>query len=241
MKQKAQTVFQRYEKKYLLSDSQLEAFMQGMQPYVKPDEYARYTICSLYYDTDSYELARASLEKPQYKEKLRLRSYGVPRAGDPVFLELKKKFDGVVYKRRAEMSLEESSAYFHRRGQDGQGQIMREIGYFTDLYPVKPKAFIAYDRTAFCGIEDSELRITFDKNVRWRASALELSMGDWGAPLLPPGKILMEIKIPGAAPLWLSRLLAELKIYPGSFSKYGQCYKEHLIHDFLRKGVHVCA
>jgi hypothetical protein len=242
MEQKVQSVFKRYEKKYLLDNRQFDALKNSLGNYMTQDSYGNYTICNIYFDTEDYLLARLSIERPDYKEKLRLRSYGVPKETDPVFAEIKRKCDGVVYKRRVAMTGEEASSYFFKgRHPIGDDQIMHEIDWFMNLYHPVPKAFIAYERTALSGRENRELRVTFDKNIRWRSTALDLSQGDWGAPLLPPGKTLIEIKIPGASPLWLSHLLAELKIYPTSLSKYGNCYKEHLIHNFLRSGVFICA
>ena len=88
--------FRRYEKKYFLSPRQQEQLLQRIAPYIKEDAFDSYTICNIYYDTPDWRLIRASLEKPAYKEKLRVRSYGVPTETDRVFVELKRKFDGVV-------------------------------------------------------------------------------------------------------------------------------------------------
>lgn len=217
--------FERYEKKYLLTPRTYEALRARLVPYVTADAYGAYTVCNLYYDTPDYRLIRASIEGPAYKEKLRLRSYGVPGDGDPVFLELKKKCDGVVYKRRATMTLEQL-----REGALEDSQVLREIGWFMRVYnnPI-PRVYIAYDREAFCGLEEPGLRLTFDQGIRWRQSTLDLAKGTWGNPLLDRGEVLLEIKIPGAMPVWLCRLLSEMEIYPVSFSKYGMCYKKCLI------------
>lgn len=223
--------FSRYEKKYMLTSGQLAAMLRGMADHMVEDAYGRYTICNVYYDTDDYQLIRTSLEKPVYKEKLRVRSYGVPGDGDSVFVELKKKFDGVVYKRRVVLDADCAVRYVN----DGvvpaqENQICHEIDWFMQSYQPTPKVFIAYDRSAFAGKEDPELRITFDTNLRWRDTELDLRAGDHGALFLPEGKTLMEIKIPGTAPVWLAHLLSEIGAFPTSFSKYGSCYKQHLIH-----------
>ncbi len=240
MAQQIESVFQRYEVKYLLNQQQFETLRARLKGYMAMDSYGRHTICNLYFDTDQYTLIRNSIEKPIYKEKLRLRSYGIPQKGDPVFLEIKKKYDGIVYKRRVKMSLEEARNYFRAGLHPAEkGQIMREIDWFIQFYQPKAKAFIAYDRIAFFGQEDSELRLTFDQNIRARSTQLELSQGDWGSPLLQTGQILMEIKIPAGAPLWLSRLLSELNLFPTSFSKYGICYQKLLFQEFSQKEVKV--
>lgn len=244
-KLKIQCSFQRFEKKYLLTREQYAALLEGMGPYMRPDEYGRYTICSVYYDTDSYQLIRVSLEKPVYKEKLRVRSYGVPGDGDTVFVELKKKFHGEVYKRRAVMGAAEAADYLSGAARPPrEGQICHEIDWFLSTYHPTPKAFIAYDREALAGREEAELRVTFDTNLRWRGSDLDLRRGDHGEPLLSGEQILMEIKIPGAAPVWLGHLLSELEVYPASFSKYGTCYRRHLMGqaaEHLTEGAHDCA
>lgn len=243
---KTQFSFQRYEKKYMLAPGQLEQIMAGMEEHMRADEYGRYTICSIYYDTDDFRLIRASLEKPVYKEKLRVRSYGVPKDRDPVFIELKKKCDGIVYKRRVVMEAADAASYL-RDGMapEQEDQICHEIDWFMSSYQPKPKAFIAYDRTAFAGREDPELRITFDTNLRWRDTELDLRAGSYGSPLVPPEQILMEIKIPGAAPVWLAHLLSEAGAFPGSFSKYGTCYAQNLLGARLfeagGKGARCCA
>ena len=224
-----QSCFKRYEKKYLLTQEQYRAMRFGMAQYMKPDEHPRYSISNLYYDTENYDLIRASLEKPVYKEKLRMRSYGVPGSMDKVFVEIKKKYDDVVYKRRVTMELQNAVPYLRgaRRG-DGS-QIGREIDWFLRNYRPEPKVFIAYDREAYAVVDGGELRITFDTALRARSNDLDLRAGDHGVPLLADDRVLMEIKIPGTAPLWLARQLSENSIFPTSFSKYGAYYKQFIL------------
>ena len=234
MAKKIQQSFKRFEKKYLLDPARYNALLDGMAPYMKADEYGSYTICNIYYDTDNFELIRTSLEKPVYKEKLRLRSYGVPTDDKKVFVEIKKKFDHVVYKRRIVLPCAEAVSYLAGEASpQGEDQICREIDWFLKTYQPKPKVFIAYDRMALAGIENEELRITFDTNLRWRDHDLDLRKGDHGQLILPRDCILMEIKIPGTAPVWLSHLLSQVGVFPTSFSKYGTCYKEHLLERSL--------
>ena len=225
-----QCSFERFEIKYLISPEQQQQILKTARRYMRDDEYGRYSICNIYYDTDDFALIRASLDKPVYKEKLRVRSYGVPKDGSRVFVEIKKKYDGVVYKRRTVMSAQDAPLFlcgdFSRS--DG-GQISREIDYFQRRYRTSPQVFIGYDRTALAGIDNSELRMTFDTALRWRRSDPDLRAGDGGMLLLPEDTVLMELKIPGAAPLWLSRLLSELEIYPTSFSKYGAVFRDHIL------------
>ncbi len=232
--------FKRFEKKYLLSARQFELLWERMREHLVPDRYFTSTVCSIYYDSDDYALIRHSLEQPVYKEKLRLRSYNVPAPDGEVFVELKKKFKGVVYKRRARMSAVEAEAYLAGQSRpDEDGQILREIDFFLQTHPVSPKAYIACEREAWVDREEPELRITFDRDLRWRDTDLHLSAGSEGEPLLPDGEVLMEIKIPDAAPLWLAHLLSDLEIFPTSFSKYGTCYRTALLEKYFN-GVIVC-
>ncbi len=209
-----------------------------MKPYMKKDVYGQYTICNIYYDTDDWRLIRASLEKPKYKEKLRVRSYGTAKNDSKVFVEIKKKYDGIVYKRRITCGANEVFDYLNgNQNEADYGQIGREIEWFQQFYHTKPKVFIGYDRLAFAGIEDPELRITFDTNLRWRTDRLDLRYGDYGAPISGYGDVLMEIKIPDTAPLWLSHLLSKAKAYPTSFSKYGACYRYDMPRAKDRKNI----
>ncbi len=222
--------FERYEKKYFLTPVQQKYLINSMQSYMQADDYGKYTICNIYYDTYDWRLVRASVEKPDYKEKLRVRSYGVPKESSKIFVELKRKYAGIVYKRRieAETYMVEPLLCGLQSGRR-YGQIGQEIAWFQKVYNTVPKVFIAYDRMAFAGINDPNLRITFDTNMRWRNTNLNLCLGDYGQPVLSENKVLMEIKIPGVCPLWLSRLLSEAEIFPTSFSKYGACYCEHIL------------
>lgn len=230
MARAVQYCFERYEKKYFLTPLQKEIFLQHIAPYVQPDAYGRYTICNLYYDTPDWRLIRASIEKPIYKEKLRVRSYGVPAKDGRVFAELKKKFDGIVYKRRIEQRADTVAAFL-----DGsvpaKTQIEKEIFRFQQFYHTAPRVFIAYDREAYAG--ENGVRVTFDTGIRFRETALSLTAGDHGTPLLTDNRILTEVKIPAACPLWLSHALSEAGATPVSFSKYGTFYRQKLQKEAL--------
>ena len=239
----AQEIFKRYEKKYILEEQQYLALMSRLVTKMTADDYGLHTISNIYFDTEDYELIRTSIEKPEYKEKLRLRCYGKAEEDGSVFVELKKKLDGVVYKRRVEMKLTDARKYlYYGIYPERDNQILREIDYTAGRYNLKPAASISYDRLAFFGKEDGELRVTFDHNIRCRNHTLDLSKGPFGTQLLEPGQMLMEVKIPGAMPMWMSRLFAELMIYPVSYSKYGTYYKEYLLYSsVLKKGGNACA
>lgn len=227
---KVQTVFKRVEKKYLLKKEQYQKLMSEMEPFIRQDAYGKTTICNIYFDTGSDRLIIRSLQKPVYKEKFRIRSYGIADENSTVFLEIKKKFDGVVYKRRMTMPIAEAEHYL-RTGQMPRsygGNIPNEIDYMLKKYALQPKVFIAYDRTAYFGTENSSLRITFDENIRSRYENISLKNGAGCRLLLPEDTVLMEIKIPGAMPLGLSRLLSANGVFPTSFSKYGRIHQSHL-------------
>ena len=227
-----QSCFKRYEKKYMLTREQYQMMIRAMAFHMRPDEHPRYSISNVYYDTADYELIRTSLEKPMYKEKLRVRSYGVPRDDDLAFVEIKKKFDGVVYKRRVTMTAAQAADWLRGGRPPVESQISREIDWFMDFYHPAPTVYIAYDREAYAGIENSELRITFDRNLRWRDTHVDLRDGGNCRPILHADQILMEIKIPGTVPLWLAYLLSENRIVSTSFSKYGAYYKQIILTPY---------
>jgi len=224
----SQETFKRYEKKYLLDEMKYKRLKLKLQDKLIIDNFGKTTICNIYFDTPDHLLIRNSLEKPIYKEKLRLRSYGTPTESDTVFIELKKKYKGIVYKRREKMELSMAEHYLYDLEQVNQpSQIIREINWFLNFYhDLTPVMYIAYKRIAMYGFEDPELRITFDSDILWREEELRLECGVWGTQLLEEGWRLMEIKIPGTMPLWLSHILDELEIYPISFSKYGSGYQK---------------
>jgi hypothetical protein len=194
------------------------------------DAYGETSILNIYFDTPDYKLIERSLEKPVYKEKLRLRTYGTPTDDTNSFIEIKKKFKGVVYKRRISMPYHEALEYLvEGQKPKKESQISKEIDYFVSYYKgLRPAMAISYDRIALAGIEDPDLRITFDSNIRWRTEKLDLKEGNKGFDILLPGQHLMELKIAGAMSVELARILDELNIRSTSFSKYGRGYVEYM-------------
>ena len=222
----AQTVFNRYEKKYLMSEEIYFKLRDRLAPYMKMDQYGLHTICNIYYDTKDYDLIRRSIEKPVYKEKLRLRSYGIPSLESTVFLEIKKKYNKVVNKRRIPLSLKDAYDYVeHGIHPENHSQIIHEIDFFLQRYELYRSVYLAYDRIALFQKDQPDFRVTFDQNIRSRQVDMGLEKGDRGTYLLPDGYYLMESKIMGATPLWFTHILSDLEIYPVSFSKYGNIYK----------------
>ena len=219
-------VMQRYELKYLLTEAQKAALLRRIAGHMEPDQFGKTTIGSLYYDTPDRRLVRSSLEKPEYKEKLRARSYGPAAEGSPVFLELKRKASGIVYKRRVQSTLGSVAAFIGGGdAPDAASQIGRELLAFRDSYrDLEPACLILYDRTAYFE-PGGELRLTIDENPRYRMTHPTLTDFGGTQPLLPPGSAVLELKVQGAMPLWLARALSEERIYKTSFSKYGEAWR----------------
>lgn len=230
-------VFNRYENKYLMDTKAFYTIYNRLMEYMELDAYNKndkfYSISNLYYDTEHHTLVRNSLAKPKYREKLRVRAYGVPAKDAKVYLELKKKVFGLVNKRRTALKLHEAYE-FVRTGQapafrEGMnGQVIQEIEYFLSRYELQPMAYLAYDRIAMFCKDNRDLRITFDTNIRSRRYDLRLEAGDYGEQLMERGQWLMEVKAEKTIPVWLSKLLSELQMYRTSFSKYGNEYKKSI-------------
>lgn len=263
-----QMIFKRFEIKYMIDEAVFEKLMEVMDGYMIADEHGRSTVCSLYYDTPKHLLIRRSLEHPVYKEKLRLRSYGVAKPSDTVFVELKKKFCSVVYKRRIAMTYDRALSYLAGDGQiadsqiddsqmaesqiaesqiaDSQiaeSQIASEINYALKIYEnLAPAVLLSYEREAFYARNNHEFRVTFDRNILWRDYDLSLDKGIYGTPILEDQKVLMEVKTDGAIPGWMVDFLTANKLYKTSFSKYGTAYRA--IYDRANqkntKPVHDC-
>lgn len=222
-----QAIFKRYEIKFLLNREQETALKLLMKEYMTDDRYGRSTICNLYFDSHDFLLIRRSLEKPVYKEKLRLRSYGRATSEKEVFAELKKKFKGVVYKRRLEMTEKDAMSCLAGEKPLPDTQIGREIAYcFRTCGGLKPRVFLSYEREAFFAKENGDFRMTFDRSILWRDYDLSLCSGVYGSPILSDDYVLLEVKTPTAMPLWLVKFLSSNKIYKTSFSKYGRAYLE---------------
>lgn len=222
-----QTVFKRYEFKYMITAEQKQKVLDVMKPYMKLDKYGRTTILNLYFDTDTYLLIRRSIEKPIYKEKLRIRSYGRANQDSTVFVELKKKYNHVVYKRRISLSEQEAmkwiNAEHHCRKHT---QISEEVDYFLNYYEsLHPTVFLSYEREAYYSNDRSAFRVTFDDTILCRQEDLSLESEVYGTPILPEGMTIMEIKCSGGIPLWMTEVLSKEKIYKTSFSKYGTAYR----------------
>lgn len=232
-----QTVFERYELKYILTREQKKRMLAVMEPHMMLDEYGRTTIRNIYFDTNHYQLIRESIEKPVYKEKLRIRSYSQALPDSTVFVELKKKYQSLVYKRRMPLSEWEAMDWVCRAGHcRADTQIVREIDYFLHLYPdLRPVVFLSYEREAYFTKEKSDFRVTFDDTILYRDEELTLQASVWGEPILPENLVLMEIKCSGGIPLWMIKALSEEGIYRTSFSKYGTAYASYIFPKLAKQ------
>ena len=233
-----QATFKRYEIKYMLNAQEKKEILRAMEPHMKLDQYGRTTIRNIYYDTDTFRLIRNSLDGPIYKEKLRIRSYAEAAPEDPVFVELKKKYDSVIYKRRLVLSEQQAAECFHKgEPLPVDSQIAREIEYFRGYYGrLHPAVFLSYEREAYYSLDGSDFRVTFDENILYREQDFSLGSKIYGHPLLQHGETLMEVKTSGGIPLWMSRVLTQNHLYKTSFSKYGAAYRD-IINEKTQGGL----
>ena len=227
-KEKIISVMKRYELKYYLSKDQLDYFINKINNHMKVDKYGVTSIASIYFDTPDFRLINKSMEKPNYKEKLRLRSYGLANENSPTFLEIKRKCEGIVYKRRISLLESEVEELLYSKESRKRDQISREIEAFLENYQnLEPKYLIIYDRVAYYQ-DNGDLRITIDMNPRYRTNDLSLHTSMEGISLLDDGGAILEVKVQHSIPLWLTAILSEGKIYQTSFSKVGAAHKLEL-------------
>ncbi len=229
-----QTNFKRYELKYILTKEQHQNLLDKIPADMQMDEYGRHKISNIYFDTDDFRIIRHSLEKPKYKEKLRVRCYGNPHSSSTAFIELKKKFNGVVYKRRVCDSKKSIMSYLCDDESFVQtSQIVSEIDYFKHIYgEIKPKAYLAYEREAFFSTQDENFRLTFDFDIKARDSDISLYESPADQSVLSDDYVLLEVKTVIGLPLWFLHFLSENKLYKTSFSKYGTAYQTYFLPSF---------
>lgn len=211
--------FERVEHKYLMTIPQATQFYQWIEPYIQPDIYPFYKLYNIYYDAMDYRMISRSIEGPLYKEKLRVRSYGELDNNPFIYAEMKKKYNGVVYKRRIQVPTSQMHTIFQN-----DSQIGKEITYMQKFYDADKKVFIAYDRHAFQAKQEADVRITFDTNIRYRLNHLELNDAYEDIPLINAQQVLVEVKVMHRYPLWLTHALTNTHIQRTSFSKYGTIY-----------------
>jgi len=224
-----QRIFRRYEAKYLITEAQRETLFGVFLQHMNPDRFESYLVQNLYFDTKHWDIIRTSIEKPLYKEKMRLRCYGEEVLESKVFLELKKKYKGIVHKRRIALSnMRLSGKEIEDIVAEEASQISHELAFHLEEKQVYERMYISHKRCAFVGAADKGLRVTFDTDVCYRVQGLTFEQPERGTPILSRDTVILEIKTPGGIPLWLARTLSKLKIYPTSFSKYGTCYTDYM-------------
>ncbi len=241
-------IFNRYELKFMLSAAQKDQLIESILPYMDCDDFNAggkpYSINNIYYDTYTDDLITASLQKPLYKEKLRVRGYGVPSLNDNVYVEIKKKYKGLVNKRRTSFELGEAYKFLETQQVQDESkiknkQVLEELKYFLKVHPIFPRVFLGYDRFAYFSKEDKNFRITLDTNIRSRRFDLHLEDGAFGYLLLPRDKWLMEVKISNTMPIWFAEIINKLDIKHVSFSKYGTEFNNFLLNKGNENGFFV--
>ena len=242
--QQAKLLFQRYEKKYLLTEAQYTRVVEAIREKMIPDAHARYSIKNIYFDTEDYDLIRTSVDGADYKEKLRLRAYGTwdRNTNNRVFLEIKKKYDGIVYKRRIGMSFIDAMFYvFSGERPEGLTELeTSEFDFFLKRHHIVNRTFLTYDREAYAAADGGELRITFDTNIRYQTADFSFDEKQ-ASEQVPVMGVLMEIKNPMSMPLWVAQMLSKYQIRPYSFSKYGAVYRNNILKEEKRCSVQLSA
>ena len=234
-------IFRRVEKKFILNKSQYIKLKKMIADYMQEDKYGKSTICNIYFDTNQYDLIRHSITKPYYKDKIRLRSYNVPNKDSKVYLEIKRKCDEVVGKRRIEMKLNSFYEYVlnNKPFATSNAQIENELYYYFNFYNLKPAMYVSYEREAFYQKDNMDFRATFDSNIIARDYDLQLEKGSYGELILPRDQYIMELKTLGATPLWMVKILNDLNIKRVVYSKYGTAYTNLILNaeDMINKMV----
>ena len=242
----AGNTFRRREKKMIIDASLVPKITERLLQYMTPDKYNENgnpsEICNLYFDNEQDDVIRNSIQKPKFKEKFRIRSYGTPNDDSPVFLELKRKLDGVGTKRRLTLTMAQARQYLET-GNHPEGlsplseQILKEIDYYRSIHPVVPRTYVSYRRFGYFGKDDPDLRVTIDFDILTRRTDLDLEKGRYGTPLLPPELVLLETKFQGAVPLWLVRIFDEFHLSFGTFSKVGASFKHTKLEELHEAGL----
>ena len=230
-----QDVFTRYEKKFLITKGQAASLVAALNERMKPDLYDSYWVQNLYFDTENWDVIHTSMQRPYYKEKMRLRYYGTPDGASEAYLELKKKYAGVVYKRRIALPLAAITSPLEEVLASHQTQIAKELDFYLRTNKVSQKMFVAYRRRAFSCDEHPGLRLTLDTDIRYRSDELHFQEPNEGRIVLSDDYQLMEIKFPASIPLWLARLCSENGIFATTYSKYARCFTNYVLLENAKK------
>ncbi|WP_142826013.1 polyphosphate polymerase domain-containing protein [Planococcus soli] len=223
-------IFCRKEQKYLISKEQYNRLIEEMGNRMRSDkngDNGKYTVTSLYFENEAKQIYFETKNKLQYRQKLRLRVYGDTDLAGTAFFEVKQKHKDVVNKRRAVIPLAEAYRYLKEGSKGGldhfhvsNRQVLKEIDYFINYYGLQPEMIVSYDRHALHGVDDEDLRITFDFNLRCRNQDLHLEHGTYGDPFIDLNLVVLEVKVDHSVPLWLVRILQSLDCEQRSASKF---------------------
>jgi len=208
----------------LITREQLDSLVRVLGAHLTPNKYFTQTIHNIYFDNDTDDLILRSIEKKEFKDKLRLRAYQMDgELGNPL-IELKKKYKGTSYKRRIRLGLGEARELLDGGELRHLGQIANEIRFLMARTNCRPKMYIGYDRTSYDVAGHEDLRITFDGNVRRRSENLDFITDPSDKFLISADEYILEIKASTAFPLWLTDALTKNGIYPDSFSKAARAF-----------------
>lgn len=221
-------IFSRRELKFLLPFETYKALANDMMPYMRYDKFGdgfgRYNIVSLYFDTPQKTIYYETRNKLLFRQKLRLRVYDEADLNSTAFLEVKQKFKNVVNKRRTLVPLQSAYDYIYQNqsiaDQVSNPQILKEIDHFKQLYNLHPEIVVSYDRQAFHGLYDPDLRVTYDYNLLCRNDDLHIENGPQGENFVDPNLVVMEVKITNSVPLWLTELLSDYGLQKQGVSKF---------------------
>lgn len=229
------STFNRIEKKYIIDQSKYELLTRAFNQHLNDDfkNHETYKISNVYYDTEDNLLIKKSIAKPKFKQKLRLRAYGKANDDSIIFLEIKKKINGYVNKRRTKIKVSEARDLVENNllpdiHEYHNEQVLKEIQYFTKQYLLKPAVYLYYEREVFSSLDKDGLRITFDKNIRTRRNHVDITDLSDASLLLEGNLYVLEIKTNSNMPFWLTETLNELEIFSTSFSKYGSEFYQYL-------------
>lgn len=228
-------VFNRFEKKYVLSIDVYHEILDKLLLKMNldknnVDEFMK--VQSIYFDTDNNDYIRNSISKPYYKEKIRIRGYNFIDSDSELFLEVKRKIDGKVNKRRTNIKLSDIDNLIENNTIEYNNeymnkQVLNEINYILNRDHLLPKLFVSYER---CALVDnhSDLRITFDKNITGSSNKISFNIKT-DQQLLNSKLMIMEVKTCYGMPRWLLEIIENNDIKKASFSKYGTSYKNELL------------
>lgn len=223
-------VFTRREQKYLITKQQYQALIKKLNYRMRPDLNGidgRYTVTSLYFDNEDRDIYYETKNRLRFRQKLRLRVYDDTDINGTAFFEVKQKHNKVVNKRRMILPLQEAYRYLsYSPGESREGyetsntQVLREIDHFRWLYQLEPEMIVSYDRHALHEIDNPDLRITFDFNMRTRNDNFAVEDGPYGDNFVDTDLVILEVKVDDSVPLWLTRILQEVQCDQRGASKF---------------------